>query len=229
MSTAPLNSDTHFRAKAKRKVIPQRHDPRDLTSASPDVGELHSKILESLFEQLDVGVGTCLTVFDVGPAVSETVDFFAQTRCRLHFADLFSERFVRHQQHNAAEGILLKNFQRALHFPPDTKIDICLFWDFLNYLDEPALGAFNAALRPFMHKGTLAHGFGVLNAKTTLLNKQYGLADRDTIVVRSRHEEQLVPHPHSLAHLKRTLCGFDINRSTLLSDGRLAMLLQSVN
>ena len=226
MSTAPLNSDTQFRAKAKGKVIPQRRDTRGMTSASPDVGELHSKMLESLFEQLDVG--TCLTVFDVGPAVRETVEFFAQTRCRLHFADLFSERFVRHQQHNAAEGILLKHFQRALHFPPDTKIDICLFWDFLNYLDEPALGAFNAALRPFMHKGTLAHGFGALNAKTTLLNNQYGLADRDTIVARSRHEEQLVPHPHPLAHLQRALCSFDVNRSTLLSDGRLEMLLHSV-
>ncbi len=227
MPSAPLSRDSQFGAKAKHKVTSRRQLPRDVTSGIPDAVELQSKLLDSLFEQLDVS--SCLTVLDVGSAMRETVDFFGQSRCRLHFADLYSERFVRHQQHSGTEIILSKHFRRALHFPPDTKIDLCLFWDFLNYLDQPALAAFNAVLRPFVHKGTLAHAFGVFNSKTTLLNRQYGLAGKDRITVRQRHEEQLVTHQHSLVNLQRQFSGFDVNRSTLLADGRLEMLLHSVS
>ena len=48
-----------------------------------------SELLPLLFDGLDSGKG--LTVFDVGPAVPETVDFFAQFKCRLFFADLLSD------------------------------------------------------------------------------------------------------------------------------------------
>ena len=188
---------------------------------------MHSKLFPLLFERLEAN--RRLTIFDVGPATPETVDFFSRFKCRLYFADLYAEGIVRDPDKDLDEKALQRRFQALLAYPAHTQFDICLFWDFLNYLDRPALHAFSSALQPYVHKDTRGHGFGVFDAKTPLANQQYGIEQIDTLIVTKRGDQRLACHAHSQADLKKLLDCFKISRATLLSDGRLEILLHGAS
>lgn len=184
-----------------------------------------SKLFPSLFKQHDFSQK--VTVFETGPAMPETVKYLGQFRSMIHIANLYEEPLVREQQNEFTEEEMKQAFQDLLRFPHDTRIDICLFWDFLNYLNRPALRAFSAALRPYIHTGTRAHGFSVLNVKTPLRNQQYGIVQSDMLSTRPGRLAQLDYYPHSHEELDACLACFNIGRGWLLPDGRLEMLLNA--
>lgn len=167
-----------------------------------------------------------LTVLDIGDALPETVDFFSTRTCRLHFVDLFREPFVA-EQSNLSESELQQAFREQLRFPSGTRLDVCLLWDFLAYLDDPALRAFNAALRPWLSPATRAYGFGAHHLAIRLGHSRYGIKDAETLTVRERSGRQLGFHPHSQIEMHELLDGFVFERGLLLADGRLEMLLRA--
>jgi hypothetical protein len=195
-----------------------------LPRTGPVESRQQSKLFPSLFKMMDVN--RRLTVLEIGPALTETVDFFSQFKCRLHFVDLFHEAFVREQQGRLSEKELRHAFEEQFRFPADTQIDLCLFWDFLCYLDDPALRAFNSALRPWLHSGTRVHGFGVHHLAIRLENIQYGVINKDTLSIRERRSSQLPCYPHSQIEMHEMLNCFDFERGLLLPEGKLEMLLK---
>ena len=184
-----------------------------------------SKLLPSLFRSLDTG--RRLTILDVGGALPETVEFFSRFKCRIHFIDLFCEPVVRELQQNSNYKELHHQFEKLLKLPDGTRLDICLLWDFLCYLDDPALRAFNNVLRPYMYYGTRAHGFVVHHLAIRLENKQYGVMQEDAMSVRLRQTKQLATHPHSQIEMHEMLSCFDFDRGLLLPDGKLELLLKA--
>jgi hypothetical protein len=199
----------------------------DAAAGPPGVGavasRLDSKLFGSLFQSVDVD--RRLTVLEIGAALPETVNFFGQFKCRLLFVDLFNEPFV-HDQAGLSETELRHCFEERFRFPAGTRVDLCLFWDFLSYLDDPALRAFNSALRPWLHAGSRAHGFGAHHLGIRLANVRYGVRDRETLNVRERSGQQLRVHPHSQLEMQEMLNCFAFERGLLLADGRLEMLLK---
>lgn len=185
--------------------------------------ELKSKLFSSLFEGVDAS--RPLIVLDIGVAVPKTVEFFSNYRCRLHFADLFSAAIVQHQKNNSSSTVLEAQFKQLLDFPDGTKFDICLFWDFLNYLDVPAFQAFNKKLSQYVDVNTRGHAFGVLNKQTSLTPRQYGISQSDTLIVSELKASPLTSYPQSQSDVKALLSCFEVNKRLLLSDGRLEMLL----
>lgn len=183
-----------------------------------------SKLFSALFRQ--VAPGRRMTVLEIGTALPETVDFFSQFRCRLHFCDLFAEPCVR-EQADLSESELRQGFEEQLRFPSGTSFDLCLFWDFLSYLDDGALRAFNSALRPWLDRNSQAHGFGVHHLAISLENIQYGVQDLETLSIRPRLTSQMRAHPHSQIEMHDMLDCFKFERGLLLPDGKLEMLLKS--
>ena len=177
----------------------------------------HSLLLPKLFEGLPDDQR--LTVLDLGPAVPETVEFFGQFRCRLYFADLFSEPIDGHTE---------TDFQTLLDYPVQVQFDLCLFWDFLNLLDMDGLRAFDVALRPYIHRGTRAHGFAAMSAMQPLSIHHYGVRSTSEWVVRADPLARRAARPHPQALLKQALTCLEIKRGTLLREGRLEVLLQGV-
>lgn len=190
----------------------------------PVMSQQNSKLFPSLFRLRDVN--RRLTVLEIGPALPETVDFFSQFKCRLHFVDLFNEPFVRDQQGQLSQTELRQAFEGQLRFPAETRFDLVLLWDFLCYLDDPALKAFNAALRPWVQAGTRAHGFGAHHMAIRLENLQFGIKDEETFCVRKRHTDEMPHHPHSQIEMHEMLTCFDFERGLLLPNGKLEMLLK---
>jgi hypothetical protein len=197
---------------------------RDTQRVTSVVSRQQSKLFPSLFRLLDVNHR--MTVMEIGPAMTETVDFFSQFKCRLHFVDLYNEPFVREQQANLSETELRHAFEEQFRFAADTKIDIVLLWDFICYLDDKALRAFNSALRPWIHPDTKVHGFGVHHLAIRLENIQYGVIGKDTLSIRNRSTAQLPYHPHSQIEMHDMLNCFDFERGLLLENGKLEMLLK---
>lgn len=184
-----------------------------------------SKLFPSLFRSLDTN--RRLTILDVGAALPETVQFFSRFKCRIHFIDLFSEPVVRELQQVSNPKELHHQFEKLLKLPHGTRLDICLLWDFLCYLDDPALRAFNNVLRPYMHSRTRAHGFGIHHLAIRLENKQYGVMEEDAMSVRLRQTKQLATHPHTQVEMHELLSCFDFERGLLLPDGKLELLLRA--
>jgi hypothetical protein len=190
----------------------------------PVSSHIPSKLISALFRQVDPD--RRITVLEIGTALPETVDFFSQFRCRLHFCDLYSEPCVR-EQADLSETELRHGFEEQFRFPSGTAFDLCLFWDFVSYLDDAALRAFNSALRPWLHANTQAHGFGVHHLAISLDNIQYGVRDQETLTVRRRQTSQMRAHPHSQIEMHDMLDCFKFERGLLLPDGKLEMLLKS--
>lgn len=201
-------------------------DGQAVPATQPGVSLQYSQLLPTLFARADLRGR--VSILEVGALSPESLEFFSQFKSRIHVRDLFSEKLVRQQQEDLSEKELKLEFQKLLDFKVGTMLDICLFWDFLNYLSRPALRAFSAAIRPYVHAGTRAHGFSVLNVETSLRNQQYGIASLDQLSVRKSPSPQLDYYPHSHEELNRSLCCFKVGRGWLLPDGRLEILLDVV-
>ena len=182
-----------------------------------------SKLLPSLFEHIDEDQR--LTVFHAGPALPETVDFFSRYRCRLHFIDLFSELPIAASEDTGPS--LGQQFGDLLQIPAETRFDICLFWDLFNFLGSDAISAFLKELRPYLHSGCLAHGFSVHNLKTAQSNQLYSIREIDTLCLKNRQTALPGYAPHNQSQLKALLHGFTFERSLLLPDSRLELLLRA--
>ncbi|MFT5138847.1 MAG: hypothetical protein ACI9H8_000534 [Lysobacterales bacterium] len=196
-----------------------------VNSANAGVTYQSSRLFPSLFQKNDPKKR--LSVLETGQVTRETIGFLGQFKSRIHVANLFSENLIREQQAELSEKEMKHEFQNLLEFKVGTLIDVCLFWDFLNYLNPAALRAFGSALRPYVHKGTRAHGFTVLNIETPLRNQQYGIGSPDTLCVRPGKQSQLDYYPHSHEELNRSFDCFEIGRGWLLPDGRLEILLKA--
>lgn len=180
-----------------------------------------SKLLPALFQQFDAEQG--VTVFHVGSALPETVDFFSDYRCKLHFIDVFSALPI--DSTDDASLTRQQQLQALLRFPQDTRFDLCLFWDLFNFLDSDALKALLAVLQPYLKPNAVAHAFSVHNRKLPQINHTYGIKQMDTLKVRNRRSTPPGYAPHSQRELTALLGYFQVERSVLLPDSRLELLL----
>ena len=181
-----------------------------------------SKLLPALFERLEEDQR--VTVLDFGPALPETVEFFSDFRCRLHFVDIFSELPILASDEN--EHDLRPRFQEILRVPPHTRFDICLFWDLFNFLDRERVGALLATLRPHLAKSGLAHAFSVHNPRTHPYSSYlYSIRDLHTLTLRKRTDKLPGYAPHTQRRITEMLECYTLDRSVLLADSRLELLL----
>ena len=166
-----------------------------------------------------------LSVLEIGPALPETIDFFSQFKCRLHFAAMYTDPVLEMQTGDHTEAELAEHIGKSFDFPKNTLFDICLFWDYLDYLDDKTLRAFNTAIRPYLHKSTRAHAFTLRTLNTPFSNQQYGIEQAHMFSIRPRSGKQARTTPHTQAILVNLLSNFDIDQGMLLPDGRLEVLM----
>ena len=138
---------------------------------------------------------------------------------------MYTDRVLQMQFDDVTETELADHLTRSFGFRKGTKFDLCLFWDFLNYLDDKALRAFNTAIKPYLHKNTRAHAFTVRTLDTSFSNQQYGINDAHMFSVRPRASDQARTFPHTQAILVNLLSSFDVDQGMLLPDGRLEVLM----
>lgn len=185
-------------------------------SPRPQVSQLLPSVLQRVVE------GERVTVLDVGPALPETVAFFSSAPCTLHIADLFSALPLAQEGDGPAYR---EQFNRLLPLPPDTRFDICLFWDIFNYLPFAAASALLELLHPHLHAETRGHAFGVHKRGTPEDSRIHGILGADTLNLRPRRQPLPGYAPMPQSQLQSLLVDFRFERSVLLADSRLEILL----
>ena len=165
-----------------------------------------------------------LSVLDVGAATPASVRFFSRYRCRLHFADLFGETGFDSQRRAERRRPHETLFERIFDFPRDAVFDVCLFWDFLNYLGQPLLRDFASTLRPHIHDDTQAHAFSAFSNALPFSGLAYSIEAADRLAVRPAPQPASEPHTRKI--LGETLWPFAVKRAALLEENRQELLLE---
>ena len=179
------------------------------------------RLLPLVFEGIDAG--RSLTVLDIGAGRPESVRFFSRYRCQLYFVDLFGETgYASGQQGRRRPRETL--FGRFLDFPSGTRFDICLFWDFLNYLESPLLRDFAQTLCSYVHDDTHAHAFAAFSNALPFDGLRFGIEDADRLTTRSQSTP--AKHPHTRKHIADALWPFSVKRAALLEQNRQELLLE---
>jgi len=192
-------------------------------AAPPLVRTQQSLLFPSLVKRIDPD--RRLSVLEIGPALPETIEFFSQFKCRLHFAAMYTDPVLQMQTGEYTETELVDHIKQSFGFSKGTRFDLCLFWDFLNYLDDKTLRAFNTVIQPHIHKTTRAHAFTVRTLDTSFSNQQYGIEQAHIFSIRPRMGKQARTSPHTQAILVNLLSSFDVDQGMLLPDGRLEVLM----
>ncbi len=182
-----------------------------------------SKLLPALFRHIDED--RRITVLNIGPALPETVEFLSNYRCKLHISDLFAELPFECSEEGGPD--LVKQLSDALMLPSSCQIDLCLFWDIFNYLSPQAIAALVEVLTPHLLPSALAHAYTVHKLKSPQGNQLYSISSTENIISRSRPVALPGYSPHGQGPLKNMLKCFRFERSVLLGDGRLELLLNA--
>ena len=188
-----------------------------------------SRLLTELFAGYEDG--DPLTVLDLGPGNASTVEFLSRFRAKIFFADLLEHPAFKSQDRGPDDEEQDPAFLRAaiseqLALPPNVRVDICLLWDYLHYLDMPTIEVLSSVLRPLFHQNSRGYGFGTLHGKRPADANQYGIAGPTQLIARPMNSEPIFI-PHSQQRLGEHFPALRISRGTLLREGRLELLFEA--
>jgi hypothetical protein len=184
---------------------------------------LQSNLLSAAFKRLDLKKR--LVVLDMGHASSSTVSFFNHFRCRLSFVDMHNESFITCPNLDLSHEELVGQMTELLNLDANIKIDICLFWDLFNYLDDAMIKALIEALEPHINHSTSGYVIGTRDSRNQLPFYQYGIVDKNNLTENDGSGIQGTIYPRSQRDLNKLIDYFEIDRGQLLSEGRAEYLL----
>ena len=112
-----------------------------------------------------------------------------------------------------------------LNLDANIKIDICLFWDLFNYLNDAMIKALIEALEPHINHSTSGYVIGTRDSRNQLPFYQYGIVDKNNLTENDGSGIQGTIYPRSQRDLNKLIDYFEIDRGQLLSEGRAEYLL----
>ncbi len=172
-----------------------------------------SQLLPALFEHVDED--RRLTVLHLGPAMPETVTFFSRYRSKLFFADPAAELA---ELGDCEDLDLHRAIASALALPEGLRCDLCLFWDQLNFLSDPAIVALQDLLRPHLHPASLGHGFTAHTSRVRPPDRTYAINGTNEVVARPIAGSRPGYVARGQGPLKTLLDRFEFGRTVLLPD-----------
>lgn len=181
------------------------------------------KLLPDLFARIDDEQR--FTVLHLGPMQPETMDFFSRYRCTIHVYDVFAELPI--STDPAEEQTVEQRLASSLDFPSDARFDLCLFWDLFNYLEPEAISALTRLLQPHWYRHSRAYALGVHNTRSPQRDTSFAIAHMDALALRPRSTRLPGYAPQPQSRLKDLMVGMEVQRSVLLGDGRLELLLSA--
>jgi hypothetical protein len=207
---------------------------------------LPSRLLPEVLEQV-AGIPRIM-VLDAGIATPESVEYFGHKSCRLQFSSFHDVLLDPPKPAPVAKvGQIIDEkerleylyhawrdkFKALMNYQAGTRFDLCLFWDYFNYLDDIALKAFAETLAPFIGSHTVGHCFAMLKPETVFPDRTYGILTPGEIAARPVHHglpgaaKIYARHARPQARLISLLTGFVVNHGVLRRDGMLEATLKA--
>jgi len=216
------------------RAFPATMTTRPETSRPEAPGSFPSQLLPTVLDGFAASPQQPLRVLDLGPASGATIGFFGQFRCLLHVCALHPDELPPQDRDETDPRVLEAHFYQLLDLPAGSQFDICLYWDFLNHLDDDGVRALSRVLRPHFHSATRGHCFAILNNRgnqnrgSLFRHQNYGVLTANLLRATGGDENRLLSHPHSPSRLNDLLYELEVHRSVLRPDGRLEVLLHTL-
>ncbi len=193
-------------------------------SSGGDNGEYHSLALPGLIERLD-GDRKC-GILDLGPAHGATVEFFSQYSCKLYVADLYRSLQTYHvdpgiepQDDDEAAAERARIFDELLPYDGDTRFDLVLAWDLLNYLEPEQIEVLSRRLARFSQHGTKLFAMVAIHQEIPARPCAFKILDTETLEYDAlTHRTRAAPR-HTEPALRRLMSGFDVESTCVLRNG----------
>ena len=166
-----------------------------------------------------------LVVLDMGQAVSSTIKYFSQYKCRLNFIDLYSEDFVLDPDKEMSHSQMVNLMRGAINLQQSVKVDICLFWDIFSYLSDSLVKAFIESLKEHIDSSTRSIIINPRDSRTTLPSYYYGISGPTSLTQSQRTGVQPCIYPRSHRALNDLIDYFVVDRGRLMSEGRAEYIL----
>lgn len=192
-------------------------------SEQASAGEHQSPCLKLLFDRLQSG-GRHL-ILDLGPAVGENVQFFAQLSCKLFIADLYESLFAPATRQPDSHRTFRKLLKTDLPSTDGQAVDLILAWDLLNYLEPEYLRVLAEALASYCHRGTQLFAMVATHKEMPAKPTVFRIRDYEHLIFRPDEQWRRPSPRYTEPDLVRGLPDFEVDVSFLLRNGLQEYLL----
>lgn len=158
-------------------------------------------------------------VLDLGSSVGINVEFLTEFASKIYIEDLYStldsSRVV------AEDGEVAEElpFDEWLPFGKDTRFDIILSWNVLDYLKSEEIRALILYLNDYCRPGTLLFCLSSRLKEIPARPTQFKIVDEQTLMY-SSESSQMRPSPrHTPLDFTQMMVGFRVHNSFLLKNG----------
>lgn len=196
---------------------------RNVYSESDDVA-FSSHVPEMIFQHM--GEDKKFHILDLGPPIQENVTLFSNRNIRHYIddlqssLDLSSETLVDDEASGLSSRCFgAKEYAQFLPYSPDTRFDVILLWDLLNYLNEKSIEALISHLGQFCRRGTLLHFLVYIHKGMPKYPSRMHFQNVESVVYHPRLPIEGCSPRYSPKHLEKIMSGFTIYRLYLLGNG----------
>ncbi|MBL4827369.1 MAG: hypothetical protein JKY66_06600 [Spongiibacteraceae bacterium] len=149
-------------------------------------------------------------ILDIGSSPANSFALFSAYHCKMYF-ESFEEVITNNAPSNNKnrELSIRKFFSR---YDANTKFDVILSWDLLNYLELDDIFCLIDALSPYCKPNTLFHMVQYIGKKIPEKPKQFTIINKDYYSVESLPTTKRKVAAHSIFHLMKKMAPFTIQK-----------------
>jgi len=148
-------------------------------------------------------------VLDLAKVCNNNLQFLSQLNCKVYLSDIYDH----------LDLINSNQLQKLIISPDNTKFDLILCWDLLNYLTVPQLEILLQHLQRQSNENALLHFFIRDQANMPALPYTFRILENDNIQIDNQSNEETICPRHSLRKLKQLLMEFSSKQGSLLNNG----------
>jgi len=187
-----------------------------------DNGEYHSLAFPGVVEKF--AEDQKYQVLDLGRAHGPNVEFFSQFSCTYYVADLYralqSYTLAPAEDEEDDDGSRLSQvFEELLPYTEDTRFDLILAWDLLNYLRPEQIEAMSRRLASFSKEGTIIFAMIAIHQSIPARPCGFKIVDAASFDYDSTTDRPRPSPRHKEPDLCRLMPGFEVENTFLLRNG----------
>jgi len=206
-------------------------------SSGGDDGEYHSLSLPGLLGRLDGD--RKYQILDLGAAHGATVEFFSRYSCKLYVADLHRSLLASRsspgpladglaeagaepnteEDEEAAAAERARAFDNLLPYEEDTRFDLILAWDLLNYLEPEQIEFLGRRLSNFSNGSTKLFAMVAIHQEIPARPCAFRIRDPETLEFDALTDRTRPAPRHAEPALRRLMAGFDVESTCVLRNG----------
>lgn len=167
-------------------------------------------------------------VLELGPAFGANVEFLSKYSSKICIEDLYQTLASFDPSFNGDQSSFCPVYEALLPYHEDTRFDVILMWDLLDYLDGQNTRRLMRHLRRFCHRGTLLYALVSTRPKIPASPTHFKIVEKDKLLYQVTSTEERDCPRYRQGALLELLRSVRVERSFLLRNGMQEYLFEFV-